>query len=188
MRFSRIENLVAATAIGVGALALAGSTNATALLAGTGWQADQVPVANAPSTASPVTFTVGAGKTDIFSLSDATAAGDVFTVTINGLITAMSTLSNYPTPFDNTLGPAAATFGPAWLNSAFGHLQLTFAPGSYSLSITDNKGPAAFGDRLDLLSAVPEPATWAVMLLGFGAIGSSIRSTRRRQRPSATLA
>ena len=30
-------------------------------------------------------------------------------------------------------------------------------------------------------SAVPEPATWAMMLLGFGAIGLSLRSAKRRR-------
>ena len=30
-------------------------------------------------------------------------------------------------------------------------------------------------------AAVPEPSTWAMMLLGFGAIGASLRSARRRQ-------
>lgn len=30
-------------------------------------------------------------------------------------------------------------------------------------------------------SAVPEPATWAMMLLGFGAMGASLRRSRRRQ-------
>lgn len=30
--------------------------------------------------------------------------------------------------------------------------------------------------------AVPEPATWAMMLLGFGFVGGAMRSARRRQR------
>jgi hypothetical protein len=30
-----------------------------------------------------------------------------------------------------------------------------------------------------LNSAVPEPATWAMMIVGFGAIGASLRSGRR---------
>lgn len=30
-------------------------------------------------------------------------------------------------------------------------------------------------------SAVPEPATWAMMIIGFGAVGSMARSSRRRQ-------
>lgn len=33
--------------------------------------------------------------------------------------------------------------------------------------------------RVDFLPAVPEPATWAMMLIGFGAIGASMRSRRR---------
>jgi hypothetical protein len=31
------------------------------------------------------------------------------------------------------------------------------------------------------ISAVPEPATWAMMLIGFGGMGAAMRSTRRRQ-------
>ncbi len=30
-------------------------------------------------------------------------------------------------------------------------------------------------------AAVPEPATWAMMIMGFGAVGSMVRSQRRRQ-------
>jgi hypothetical protein len=30
-------------------------------------------------------------------------------------------------------------------------------------------------------SAVPEPATWAMMIIGFGAVGSMVRTSRRRQ-------
>ena len=33
-----------------------------------------------------------------------------------------------------------------------------------------------------LAAAVPEPATWAVMLLGFGFVGAIMRSTKRRQK------
>ena len=31
-----------------------------------------------------------------------------------------------------------------------------------------------------VLSAVPEPATWAMMIIGFGAVGSMVRTSRRR--------
>ena len=30
------------------------------------------------------------------------------------------------------------------------------------------------------ISAVPEPATWAMMIIGFGAVGSMVRTSRRR--------
>ena len=33
----------------------------------------------------------------------------------------------------------------------------------------------------NLSSAVPEPATWAMMIIGFGAVGSMVRASRRRQ-------
>jgi hypothetical protein len=35
------------------------------------------------------------------------------------------------------------------------------------------------------IQAVPEPATWALMLVGFGAIGASMRWRRRRTVPAA---
>ena len=35
------------------------------------------------------------------------------------------------------------------------------------------------------LSAVPEPATWAMMIVGFGAVGSMVRTSRRRTAFSA---
>ena len=44
--------------------------------------------------------------------------------------------------------------------------------------------PGYFGPNFTLISTVPEPASWAVMLGGFGAIGASMR--RRRQRAAAT--
>ena len=34
-------------------------------------------------------------------------------------------------------------------------------------------------------SAVPEPATWAMMIIGFGAVGSMVRTSRRRNAFSA---
>ena len=37
----------------------------------------------------------------------------------------------------------------------------------------------------NLSSAVPEPATWAMMIVGFGAVGSMVRTTRRRNVFSA---
>jgi hypothetical protein len=55
-----------------------------------------------------------------------------------------------------------------------GSLQLGFR----SLS-ADNVGPLLDNVRLDVTAAVPEPSTWALMLLGFGFVGAALR--RRRQ-------
>ena len=62
------------------------------------------------------------------------------------------------------------------------------ATGADTLSFTNLTGGPNEGILLDAVSvaAVPEPATWAMMLLGFGAIGFAMR--RRRSPPLAQVA
>ena len=43
-------------------------------------------------------------------------------------------------------------------------------------------------DNIGIISAVPEPGTWAMMLIGFGAIGFTMRRQRRSQGGLAQLA
>jgi hypothetical protein len=184
-----LKTLLAATAA-MATLAVASPSLALALVVGTGWQSDEIDAAHMPSLGSPITFTVGAGKEDLFSFTDCCIPGDSYTVMVNGA-TAFSTFHTlYPTPFDDSLGDGADFAGP-WTDTAFAHLQLGFAPGSYSLTVEGDgiEGlPAGFGVRLDpgvgvgTQSGTPEPATWAAMLLGFGGIGAALR--KRRQRAS----
>ena len=76
-----------------------------------------------------------------------------------------------------------------------------FAPGAGSASFTPPGGGGVSGgggggvvhlptteprEQLPVPSAVPEPATWAMMLMGFGLIGWRIR--RRRASPAASIA
>ena len=59
----------------------------------------------------------------------------------------------------------------------------TLGDGTYTLTIMgDNSGPGSLGGTVTI-NAVPEPAAWAMMLIGFGAIGASMR--RRRSRFTA---
>ena len=46
----------------------------------------------------------------------------------------------------------------------------TFLPGVYTIGATSG--------RLTIAEAVPEPATWALMILGFGAAGAGLRRRR----------
>ena len=166
--------------IGGALLALAMATTAhanTVLVAGTGWIDDTANSAKTPTVNSTISFTVGAGFTDIFSLSDNFVPGDVYAVTIDGLITDDSTFTLYPTNFPTGLGDTS--FDAAWTNPAYSHLQLTFAPGSYTLVIEDISSPgfgypAGLGYRLDA-SAVPEAATWALLIAGLGLTGFALR-------------
>jgi hypothetical protein len=48
------------------------------------------------------------------------------------------------------------------------------------------EGQRATADVFGVLSAVPEPATWAMMLIGFALIGVAMRS-RRRDMPTALV-
>jgi PEP-CTERM motif len=65
-----------------------------------------------------------------------------------------------------------------WLSPEVGLLA-----GQYTLTIAGTAGPnGVLGGHVDI-RAVPEPATWAMMLLGFGAAGFALR---RRRRPVLT--
>lgn len=48
------------------------------------------------------------------------------------------------------------------------------------------EGEGATADVFGVLSAVPEPGTWAMMLIGFATIGVAVRS-RRRDLPAALI-
>ncbi len=54
----------------------------------------------------------------------------------------------------------------------------------------DGTAGCCFGPALDAVSiaAVPEPATWAMMIGGFGMIGGGLRSARRRTRTTLVTA
>jgi hypothetical protein len=58
------------------------------------------------------------------------------------------------------------------------------AGSSTTLNFTNLTGGANEGIFLDAVSvnAVPEPATWAMMLVGFGLVGGAMRSAKRRQK------
>jgi hypothetical protein len=59
---------------------------------------------------------------------------------------------------------------------------VTLANGTHSINVLGTLlGPTgSYAGTINVAAAVPEPATWAMMLLGFGAMGLSIR---RRGRP-----
>jgi PEP-CTERM motif len=87
----------------------------------------------------------------------------------------------------STSGFGTASFVPG--NAGFGSYGLRFRAGnagslSYFISdlngtnTGDNQGPII--DNISLsIGAVPEPGTWAMMILGFGLIGGALRTRKR---------
>lgn len=65
----------------------------------------------------------------------------------------------------------------------------TLLTGSFDLEgINDSEGSFFTLTVTELSGAIPEPSTWAVLVLGFGAIGGAMRSARRTQRKSVSFA
>ena len=58
---------------------------------------------------------------------------------------------------------------------------ITLGAAQYTLTIDgNNSGAGSLGGSITIRPAVPEPATWAMMLIGFGAVGFAMR---RRRHP-----
>ncbi len=80
---------------------------------------------------------------------------------------------------DGTGTPLATADLPVSNIDAFAPYRLTFVGVAESAVFIDPLGGGNIGiDDLRLGSA-PEPASWALMLVGFGALGASLRSRRR---------
>ncbi len=81
------------------------------------------------------------------------------------------------TPFSVTLGPLASNAPWTTYSGTFSVL----TAGNYNISFDQQAGPGNIGNLIDnvaLRSAVPEPATWAMMILGFGLVGGAMRRRR----------
>jgi hypothetical protein len=54
-----------------------------------------------------------------------------------------------------------------------------------SIGTPNGEPPVALLDSVSLTSGVPEPNTWALMLIGFGGAGGMMRLSRRRALAAA---
>jgi hypothetical protein len=139
---------------------------------------------SAGATASTVT-----PFTDIFTFSIAGSPGStnaqVGTILLNGIqninFTSI-TLDGNPFTLTSAVGAAEQ-----WACCGVGGLSsVLLGVGTHNITLTGNLLGAAAGSysgtlNIQTVPAVPEPATWAMMLLGFGATGLMIR---RRRRPA----
>ena len=156
---------------------------------------------SAPASAQALNFVLTGARTATFSLASSTPNSST------------STLSGDQIFFNSIFGTFGGTAGNA--DISFGtNLVSALQIQSPTLGFTQLTGPALFGgspanpifnigtfnlsggflsgastltiSRAAVVSGVPEPGTWAMMLLGFGAIGFSV--SRRRSTVAASHA
>ena len=168
-----MKQLAVAVCFSAGLLAAAPAC-ATVLVSGAGWQDDEITSPGVPSMGSEWTFTIG--KASVLSVVDAFIPGDVYT--LSGTPTGTTTF------YAGSVGDIQATgfYGDYWTDASYSKLALLLAPGTYSFSVFgDGAGgtPAGLALRLDATS-VPEPASWAMMVGAFGAVGMAMRRRTRR--------
>lgn len=148
----------------------------------------QADVSSADGSIQQITFNIIGGTTDLITfnllpLGPQSSVLDATSVTVSflGAITgATSTQIFNLAPSGNNFFGIQATGGDLLTGLSFG----TFVPTGSGIQALNQV-------RLNLAPstpAVPEPGTWALMLLGFGGMGVAMRRRRRTGNPLAQIA
>jgi hypothetical protein len=118
---------------------------------------------------NPLTITYAAGLISKLELNvDAITSGNI-SFTFAGGDSDGVVLGPY------ALGSSGSNFYNAF-NGTFKSVTVSFLNGATVSDVSQV--------RVTTAAAVPEPATWALMLFGFGAVGVSLRSRNRKTKPS----
>jgi hypothetical protein len=138
----------------------------------------QEPDANDPFQTSYVdnqtltTVSGGEGSTVASNSVAGTGSGSGATTASNGATAASSSAAS--------TAPASAA-SPTSVPSARSAQNTAAAPNTTPSAPINPNNLAVTGGAGDTVGAVPEPATWAMLITGFGFIGSILRSARRRK-------
>ncbi len=141
---------------------------------------------NSGVTSASVTYDLGSVfGINAFALwnEDAAGIGSFNLLTSLDGITFISALTASPTNTPNNTNYLAQSFGFGAINARYARLDMSACPQQPALFDGCAIGEVAFRTAA-VNGAVPEPATWAMMLFGFGAIGVA---TRRRKTASHVL-
>jgi hypothetical protein len=131
------------------------------------------------------TMNVAAGFTTGFSFFYSAVNNPGFINVWSGLNdtgTLLATLNLPTTPNDGDPGCQGTNFCP------YVATNVAFAGTAESVDFGGSANQVAFADVTlgsNTAGGTPEPATWAMMLLGFGGMGAAMRSARRRKALAA---
>ena len=143
---------------------------------------DGVGLAGSPTTAFTNTFTFGTAVANGLNSFNANLAG--FTLSNATLTTTQSPGGSNNIDFTSAFfNGIAFTLSPTGV-AEFGSVGPVTLQAINTLTINGfNTGDGAFSGTLTFAAvpSVPEPATWGMMLLGFGVMGASLRRRRRSQ-------
>lgn len=130
-------------------------------------------------------LTPGASYTVKFAIGgeDFVIPGTVEQVDVFMSTGSASALQTFSAPVSSN----ATSFGPGPLWDHWAYFNYTFVADAASGTLNFEQTAATTGagdtglDDVSISGAVPEPAAWALMLVGFGISGAAVRISRRKQ-------
>ena len=149
-------------------------------------------VAASPATAAPLLFELSGSRSATFTFDPETTTPDFFNSSFIGNQVSYNSIEGI---FGGTPGTAFVGFGTflaATLNIQSPSLGFTQFAGPGLFTVSNMRPVLSLGTfqltsivsgastlKISAAAAVPEPATWAMMLIGFGMMGASMRYRRR---------
>jgi len=133
----------------------------------------------------PIGFTSPVAGTLTVSVQDCCLVGDVYQTFVNGTSLGYTSYVQIGGP-TNSSGTFTTSIASGANNFNIDDIILNYVGAASPFgggTVPGNYDPAGLTVSLSVTS-VPEPATWAMMLIGFGGMGVAIRS--RRARAAAT--
>ena len=129
--------------------------------------------------AAESTFSVLAGAGDKISvtLNDCCVVGDEFELILNGFAVTPTSVTTPGGLFSYTFTDVALAGGV----NIFGINLTALAPGFTS-------GGASYSFSALTAGGIPEPTTWAMMILGLGGVGASMRRRKQAVRVNYSMA
>jgi hypothetical protein len=126
-----------------------------------------------------IDFTFTLTHPDVLRITDGFQGGDQFDLMINSVDKGPTSASVLG--FAGTAGSCwtCAYYNPTY-GDAYTHGAYVLGPGSYVVTGIALQSPQFDGAGALALGAIPEPATWAMMLAGFLGLGAVMRRSRRQ--------